>query len=149
MGLLGGMRVQHKGTIGWKWGLPRVGGGSGGVPEDMDLLLGTTSGLSSGVEGPLRDPPCKCREQWGCRENSEDAGARIQGQSRWHRALSAHSCTWSLPILGAQRTGQLPMAGGPPLQFGPGLCGAGCYTIIDYCLRTRSPQKSATVLFHS
>lgn len=74
-------------------------------------------------------------------ENSEDAGARIQGQGRWHRVPSARSCTWSLPTLGAQRTGQLPMAGGPPLQFCPGLCGACCSTIIDYCLRTRAPQK--------
>lgn len=46
-----------------KRGLPRVGGGSGDVPEDVDLILGATSGLSSGVEGPLRDPTCKWRER--------------------------------------------------------------------------------------
>jgi hypothetical protein len=58
-----------------EWSSARVGGGSQshdetdgsdkarGVLEDLDLILGATSGLSSGVEGPIRDPAWKRREQ--------------------------------------------------------------------------------------
>lgn len=49
--------------------------GARDVPED--LILGTTSGLSSGVAGPIRDPGWKWRGQLGIRCHDPDCGGEI------------------------------------------------------------------------
>lgn len=71
LGRVGGESQSHDGTDGSdKTHRAR------GVPEDLDLILGATSGLSSGlVEGPIRK--WKWRGQLGIRCHDPDCGGEI------------------------------------------------------------------------